>query len=161
MEVESSKKDLELKHLGFVRIVEIRTRPTLSFFPASLSSASLLFQTRPSLPSASLFNIYMGSKTWDFSWDFGWFLRDYGWFAVEEMKLIWEIDYGWFAIDFHYWWTRNGTPGTEPERSVRNLAGFSGSHRNSTRDKNVAVLSRILHWDGPFRPERNGIYNSG
>ena len=37
-------------------------------------------------------------------------------------------------------WTRNGTPGTESERSGWNLTGFSGSHR-------------ILHW--------NGIYNSG
>ena len=59
---------------------------------------------------------------------------------------------------------RNGTPGTKPGRSGRNSAGMAGSVRNSTRDKNVAVLSRNSDWDGPFRPfrpERDGINNLG
>ena len=52
--------------------------------------------------------------------------------------------------------------GTEPPVQNRGVpAGMAGSVRNSTRDKNVAVLSRNSDWDGSFRPERDGINNLG
>ena len=65
-------------------------------------------------------------------------------FSISHLHFIrnkWKI--ATYCEPFFYF-----DPGTEPGRFDRNPAGFSGSGRDFYRDKNIAVLSPILKWNG-------------